>query len=274
MFTRQRYVAGDLTGQSRVGRRERFYLFGHLALFLSLSRPPFLSCFRPLLAKTTPCCSASIAAFSRRFAAALLFLLPSFHVPHTVSTRADQIDEARRRRSRDSRASPPPRLSTHSTHARRMTRAESISVTHVARSFVHTRRCLRATQRARDGYREPSLGSARRGDEFDRRACSGVEINVRVRGTMVPSMRDVRVIKAREIRSRSVRKGPRKGPPKFRKESLKVSFTIRGIVEGCVLTDASAVGNVIINNFSASYRGPLSNGSSSLSRTLVKTVTL
>lgn len=38
MFTRQRYVAGDLTGQSRLERRERFYLFGHLARSLSPTR--------------------------------------------------------------------------------------------------------------------------------------------------------------------------------------------------------------------------------------------
>lgn len=38
MFTRQRYVAGDLTGQSRLERGERFYLFGHLARSLSPTR--------------------------------------------------------------------------------------------------------------------------------------------------------------------------------------------------------------------------------------------
>lgn len=52
MFTRQRYVAGDLTGQSRAERGERFYLFGHLSLSLFL-RLAFSRC-RPVLAKTTP----------------------------------------------------------------------------------------------------------------------------------------------------------------------------------------------------------------------------
>lgn len=79
MFTRQRYVAGDLTGQSRAERDERFYLFGHLARSPSLSVFLFFRLFPSFtsalsLAKTAPTIVLSfspLAFFSLRFSVPL-----------------------------------------------------------------------------------------------------------------------------------------------------------------------------------------------------------
>lgn len=73
MFTRQRYVAGDLTGQSRAERGERFYLFEHLTRSPSLSPSPLPSSLLSLLAKTAlpPSCFLSLLLPSPLFLSSL-----------------------------------------------------------------------------------------------------------------------------------------------------------------------------------------------------------